>query len=125
VVPFFAHLLAVRPSVYAGSLSPLVLIVSAGDTSYRASPVFYWASLTVIHAFAWALLVGAADRLGRTALDAGATTSPDRAIDADSAERRVRWESINGAVRPVEWLVRRQPGLKAAVWAAALSGSLY
>ena len=38
--------------------------------AYRASPGFYWVSFGVVHAFAWALLIGAADRLGRSVLDA-------------------------------------------------------
>ncbi len=100
------------------SLSPLVTMVYASDLSYRASRSGYWVSLAAVQVMAWLLLAGASLRLRSAVVEAGsAETAPARVV------RRGQGRSVRPTPadeNPVEWLVCRQPGVRAAVWIAAV-----
>jgi hypothetical protein len=66
VVPYLAASMAGRTFVRGvGILSPLALLISAGDVPYQASASFYWSSLVAVQLLAWLLLISAGRRLGR------------------------------------------------------------
>jgi hypothetical protein len=100
------------------SFSPLTALNLAGDLAYRAAPVAYWVSLGTVQALAWLLLAGASFRLRRSVREAGGGELPSAAPISQSRLRRP--QPIAANQDPVEWLVRRQRGLRAAIWAAAL-----
>ncbi len=109
-------------------VSPLVLLISAGDVGYRTAASPYWTSMAALGALSCLLLAGACVRLARALRgegDAGAT--PEQALSgrADSTvpPRRGHW--VAGQASPVAWRAARQRGLKATVWAAALLGFFY
>ncbi|HWX18648.1 MAG TPA: ABC transporter permease subunit [Candidatus Binatia bacterium] len=66
VIPYLVFVILGRGVVHSiGLVSPLVLMVLAGDISYRVSPGEYWTSLVAVHGLAWLLVVGAGVRLRR------------------------------------------------------------
>jgi hypothetical protein len=104
---------------YAGLLSPLVLLIRAGDMHYRTSPILYWVSLFAIQVVTWALLVYAGWRLRREVTRAGCDRNPrprenDRAIGLDV------WQPLKTQAPPVEWLVYREYGVPGGLWAVAV-----
>lgn len=130
-------------SPYIDTVSPLAAFHCASDAAYWSAPGKYWASLAVVHGISWLLLISAGFRLrramreedGRTEAVApaeqntGATReSAGDAVDPASSRSftLVAWKigshKLPDAVDPVRWLVRRQRGLKAVVWAGALIG---
>jgi hypothetical protein len=109
-------------------LSPLVLMISAGDLAYRASAGCYWISLSSLAALSCLLLARACVRLRRGLRAEEATTAAPTRVPPISAENLAgprRRHSFAGEASPIAWRVRRQPGLTATVWAAALVGFLY
>jgi hypothetical protein len=121
-----------------GLLSPLVSLVAAGDSEFRASHSRYWVSLGLVQAVGWALLVAARARLRRSLREDGdlerteeATEKARRTESAANADgppntptgrgKRLKWPL--GAYRdPIEWLVEGQGGVKALVWTGAAVG---
>jgi ABC-type transport system involved in multi-copper enzyme maturation permease subunit len=66
MVPYLTASMAGRTFVRGvGVLSPLSLLISAGDVPYQASAGFYWSSLVAVQLLAWLLLASAGRRLGR------------------------------------------------------------
>jgi hypothetical protein len=101
------------------SLSPLTTMIYADDLSYRASRSDYWVSFAAVQAMAWLLLASASLRLRRAVGDTGSgEMTSARVVRRD---RRCSAPPIPANKNPVEWLVCRQPGLRAAVWTAALA----
>ena len=104
-------------------LSPLSAMIYADDLPYRASGSAYWVSLAVVQAMVWLLLAGGSLRLRRAVVEAG---NPDIASARGVARYRARGaRPILRNGNPVEWLVRRQPGLRAAIWTAALATVIF
>jgi hypothetical protein len=129
-------------------LSPYIILVSplaafhwAGDAAYRFSPGNYWMSLAAVHVISWLLLIGAGFRLRRAMREEDGTTETagaasrktpapgETARDEVDVERSraftlVAWKAgkMPDSLDPVRWLVRRQRGIKAVVWAGALIG---
>jgi hypothetical protein len=101
------------------SLSPLTTMMYAGDLSYRASRSAYWVSLAAVQGMAWLLLASASLRLRRAVGETGSGVTALARLVRRGHARSARPIPENG--NPVEWLVRRQPGLRAAVWTAALA----
>jgi hypothetical protein len=132
-------------------LSPLGTLICAGDVVPQSSSgsyssglwsatVSYWISLAWVQALAWLLLIGAGVRLRRAVREeSGAipcqachqevsqsSENGDRQDACPTRTRRPpRWQQSADHASPVEWLVRRQRGIKAALWMAALLGIVY
>ena len=109
---------------YAGLLSPLVLMIAAGNVAYQAAPAFYWGSLAAVQILGWLLLAGASLRLRRSiGRDGGAEVvrPPPPPKDLERAVGLGRWRPDKAEAGPIEWLVYRQRGVSAAAWAAAVA----
>ncbi|MGO8676727.1 MAG: hypothetical protein ACLQVX_12750 [Limisphaerales bacterium] len=107
------------PGAFWHWFSPLSTMGYAGDLSYRASGSAYWVSLAVVQAMAWLLLAGASLRLRRAVVEAGSAETALVRVAPPGHAGRAR--AIGENESPVEWLVRRQPGLRAALWVAVLA----
>ena len=123
-------------------VSPLKALQLAADAMYRYTPAcyWYWYSLGSVLGISWLLLTAAGLRLRRMmregdeiteSFDAVRTGRPGKAslpgAEADDAASSrgftlvswtLRFAKMKGAEDPVRWLVRRQPGIKAAIWVA-------
>ncbi len=122
VVPFLAYVGWGRGLfLYAGLLSPLVMLMRAGDADYSSSPRFYWISFVAVQLVSWCLLAQAGLRLRRTvASDGGGGTGIRPRQPPEVANRAIGlgvWQPIKEEASPVEWLVYRQYGVHAGVWA--------
>jgi hypothetical protein len=107
-------------------LSPVVLLISAGDLPYRASPSAYWTSMAMLIVLSGLLLAGACVRLRRALRGEGDAVVSRAAASSDTTQPSARgWHSVAARVTPVAWRVSRQRGLYASVWAAAVLGTLY
>ena len=120
LVPFFAYVGWGRGLFfYSGLLSPLVLLLRAGDSAYTTSPGPYWLSLIVVQAFSWCLLARAGLRLRRAVATECAGMSTSSRPDPDVSRRAIGlgvWQPLKEEATPVEWLVHRQYGIHAAIW---------
>jgi hypothetical protein len=104
---------------YSGLLSPLVLLMRAGDVDYTTSPVFYWISLLAVQLVSWCLLVQTGLRLRRAVARGGGTGGVLRRQTSAAANRAIGlgvWQPVKSEAGPVEWLVYRQYGIHAATW---------
>jgi hypothetical protein len=126
-------------------ISPLGALHWAADGVYRVNAQRYWASLAVVQGISWLLLIEAgfrlrramreedrmAERFGVDRREAGVARRPLADV-ADPARRRVftlvawkmRLPKLAETDDPVRWLVRRQRGVKAVVWAGVLVAAL-
>jgi hypothetical protein len=115
----------------------------AADAAYWFAPGGYWISMAAVHGISWLLLITAGFRLRRAMREGGETTEavrppnrkpaapPKSAGDAPAPATSpeftlVAWKigshNLPDALDPVRWLVRRQRGIKAVIWAGALIG---
>jgi hypothetical protein len=92
---------------------PLSALSAADDSTYRRSAAPYWISIAVVHAISWLLIVGAAMRLR-------GTLGEKEEAPAKSVRRAPRRKPLAPGEAPLEWLMRRQRGVKAVVWAGVL-----
>jgi hypothetical protein len=132
VIPFLPYWVGLGGPFYPfATLSPLVSLIVAGDAHYSNSPAFYWLSLLVVQVMAWGLLMAAAFRLQRCSGDdvAPVVTGPSQASpEPKPVEREVglgSWQPVKGESSPIEWLVFRQSGVSAGLWAVALLALAY
>jgi ABC-type transport system involved in multi-copper enzyme maturation permease subunit len=128
---------------YVDLLSPLAAFRDADDAVYRFYPGRYWMSLAAVHGISWLLLITAGFRLRRAMREGDGTAETVGAASRKAAAARepmedtvvqgrpraftlVAWKigsrNMADTVDPVRWLVRRQRGIKAVIWAGALSG---
>jgi hypothetical protein len=126
-------------------VSPLAALEMANDASYLRSAGSFWMSLAALIVMSWLFLIAAGFRLRRamregdgmaeSRLAAGrkaAVSSRPLADANDPANWRgftlIAWKvgcpEGPDLVDPVRWLVRRQGGMKAAIWMGALIGVL-
>jgi hypothetical protein len=141
LIPFAGGL-----SPLPGSLalpSPLYALQLARDARYSAGPSTFWSSVAAVHGMSWLFLIAAGNRLRRTMRgEDGALESPAPAVRKRREEARepvsfvlYRWEipitrprrsdAIEDGTDPLDWLLRRRRGIKAAIWAAALVDALH
>jgi ABC-type transport system involved in multi-copper enzyme maturation permease subunit len=109
-------------------LSPLTAIVIAGDLSYKASPAPFWISLAVVNGLSWLLLVAAVFRLERSVRETHAEVVAPvsvTGVESDGREAIGNRQRFDGRRGPVEWLVRRQRGMRLVFWIAALIAFLH
>ena len=124
LAPGLAGLLLKPLGAVVGLLSPLGAISAAGDTPYKVSKADYWTSLLLVQSIGWALLVAARFRL-RSAWreEQGETTaSPAAAFDWFKEKPRQPLVRPLGNGNPIAWLLQRQRGIQALLWAGALVG---
>jgi len=132
IIPFLPYAVGFGGLLHLfAALSPLVSIIAAGDAHYSSSRGFYWASLLAVHMMAWLILLAAGLRLRRSASDQcselALSPAPVRVV-AKELERDVglgSWQPVKGESSPIEWLVFRQYGVSAGLWAAALLALAY
>ncbi len=121
--------------------SPLSALGAADDAQYRSSSAHYWASIAVVHAISWFLVICAGIRFRRALREDGET--PDRNISPAPRRKAVaageappdfeflvytiplRRKPLAVGDAPLDWLVRRQSGVRTVVWAVALLESAY
>lgn len=105
---------------YAGFFSPLVLLIRAGDASYTSSAGPFWWSFLMVQAVSWSFLVQAGLRLRRAVATEGGVGTEGPRRTKEEADRAVGlgvWQPAKEDAGPVEWLVFRQYGIHAGVWA--------
>jgi hypothetical protein len=152
LVPFLAGVMLGRSGISAAPplpvrLSPLVLLISAGDLPYRTSPGSYWTSMAVLGVLSGLLLAAACDglrqavrgegdrmlmlptavfgRLRRAVRGPGATPTRSPLDTRDHIAQPRRRHRFPEQASPVAWRVSEQRGLRATFWAAALIEFLY
>jgi len=106
-----------------GSVSTLI---AAGDAIYNGSAGLYWTSLLLVHFAGWSLLI-TAGRFLRDATQSDDEIIPDRFTGDEyfkSLERKWPLAWSGKQQQPLEFLARRQRGIKNTLWAAALIGLL-
>jgi len=104
-----------------GSVSTLL---AAGDLAYKNSSATYYGSMLLVHIAGWALLVSAG-RFLRTAARSDEEIISDRFIGDEyynSLRRKSRLAWSDRQRDPIEFLSKRQRGIKGTLWAAALIG---
>jgi hypothetical protein len=124
LVPFFAYVGWGRGIfLYLGLFSPLVLLIRSGDLAYTTSPKFFWLSFFAVHLATWCLLILAGRRLVRAAANEAGTTGSRAGPSPEKAQRAIGlgvWQPVKDEASPVEWLVFRQYGVHAWIWAAGV-----
>jgi len=121
VGPIMRRIGALGPDL--GLLSPLGSLFAAGDAMYKVSPGAYWASLILVHAVGWALVLHAGFGLKhgwREQRDEATASAPLPVKQPDVAGRSR--QPLADDVNPIAWLLRRQRGTQAILWAGALVG---
>jgi hypothetical protein len=109
------------------ALSPLVSLLWASEGHYTSSAKFFWGSLVTVQLLAWFLLITAGIRLRRCAGQDSATGAfelpariqPERAVGLGS------WQPAKADSSPIEWLVFRQYGVSAGIWAIGVLALAY
>jgi hypothetical protein len=105
---------------------PLNALAAAGDGAYKSSAGAYWASIAVVLAISWLLLIRAARRLRCASCEDDVTPAPSvRSAPARSAHYAPRREPIADGEAPMDWLLRRQNDLMPLVWTGALLGTAF
>ena len=104
--------------LYLSWPGPLNALATADDAIYRKSAAPFWISIAVVQAISWLLVIGAGIRLRRAMREDGETP----ANYAFSTRKR---KPLVAGLAPLEWLVRRQNGVRTVVWAGVLLGLAY
>jgi ABC-type transport system involved in multi-copper enzyme maturation permease subunit len=105
-LPLFSQLFHTWPG-------PLSALEAAKDVNYRKSAAPYWVSIVTIHEISWLLVIGAGIRLRR------AMREEDETPVQSASPARIPKPPAAGEA-PLEWLMRRQRGIKTVAWAGAL-----
>ncbi len=126
IVPFYVFSGTSRGLFHAlGLVSPLVLITSAAEAAYAGTPGTFWSSLLIVQILAWVLVFLAGLRLQHAIHDDVAPDIP-KAPEVTKSEPTHTglgsWQPVKGESTAVEWLVYRQSGISAGLWALALLG---
>jgi ABC-type transport system involved in multi-copper enzyme maturation permease subunit len=113
---------------WLGLLSPLFLFSLADAVRYPSSPGSYWISLAAINVLSCLMVALAARRL-RWSLNreapAPAAGAIRRELEIPAPPERARWNVSPSKVTPIQWLVLRQRGVKAALWSSALAAGIF
>ena len=123
VVPFLGYVGWGRGIFfYGGLLSPLVLLIRAGDQAYTTSPALFWCSFAAVQVISWLFLIQAGVRL-RHAVASDGGLNVQRRRTAEELNRAVGlgvWQPAKEDASPVEWLVYSQYGVHAAIWSVGV-----
>jgi hypothetical protein len=116
----------------AGTFSSLLTLIEAGDLHYKSSAGSgwpYWSGIMVVQAIGWIYLSRAGTRMQKMLREEQRPII--RRIEPRSFQpvafqpapfNSGRWPTM---LPPVQWLVRRQRGLKGILWAGVLAGFVY
>jgi hypothetical protein len=108
-----------------GLLSPLVTIFDA-DATTGPEVARYWISLLLVQGLAWALLARADVQLRNSLREDTPDRMPaPRLVRPGLATAAARRGDPPGDGNPIEWLVRRQPGIRTTVWAVGILSITY
>jgi len=147
LAPGLAGLLFKSVGAAIGLLGPLGAVSAAGDASYKVSAAHYWISLVLVQTAGWALVLGAGLRLRRAWQEERGETAGS--LPRPSAEGAAKpdgpWLSCSwtppeagpagegdmetaplpsvrplGDENPIAWLLQRQRGIQALLWAGVL-----
>lgn len=132
VIPFLPYAVGFGGLIrFFTGFSPLVSLIAAGEAHYTSSRSFFWTSVVLVQALGWTLLAGAGYRLRRLTQDpvsdGGPAATPTKPAVAEP-EREVglgSWQPSKSDSSPIEWLVFRQYGVSAGIWAVALLALAY
>jgi hypothetical protein len=107
-----------------GLLSPLGSISAAGDTPYKMSKADYWSSLLLVQAVGWGLLVAAGFRLRSAWREESGEMTASPAVAFEWFKQKPQQPSVRplGDENPIAWLLQRQRGIQALLWAGVLVG---
>jgi ABC-type transport system involved in multi-copper enzyme maturation permease subunit len=108
-----------------GLLSPLVLLLLAGDIRYSATPRLYWLSLILVQFIGWLLVFLAGAQLRKALRGHGATPGfapPPAAKKTERSLGLASWQPVKEEASPIEWVVYRLNGINAIVWIIAVLG---
>lgn len=108
--------------------SPLVSLLWAGEGHYTSSAKFFWGSLATVQIIAWGFLILAGLRLRRAAAHDSFTeglVAPAAIQKADRAVGLGSWQPSKSDSSPIEWLVFRQYGVNAGIWAMGVLALAY
>lgn len=127
-LPLMAAPLRGGPAEFLGAISPTLPHFNALESAYRADPRQFWTGLGVSHLLAWLMIALASmvlphswqDRPRRTETTAAsppptAATSATEAVPSKFALTRRDRDLLESD--PLEWLIGRRQGVRAAVWA--------
>src|ERR1039458_6018520 len=106
-------------------LSPLRTLSVAGDAMYKGAPGEYWTSLILVQAMSWALVFGAGFRLRSGWREERGELMAPALATVDDPEPEAALPSrapLGDAANPIAWLLQRQVGIQALIWAGALVG---
>lgn len=109
-------------------LSPLVTLLAGRDDSYKVNPSLFWVSFAALQVMAWLFLLLTAVRLRRSLREPDGSLSPRERAGVGGKEAFVSTTiplSFVGNKNPIYWLVQRQRGIRAALWAAATIEVVY
>lgn len=124
LVPFFSYVGWGHGLFFDfGLLSPIVLLIRAGDLVYTSSPGPFWCSVLAVQLASWILIVQAGLRLRRAATGESGTADGVWGSAAKKPDRAVGlgvWQPVKAEASLVEWLVYRQYGIHAGIWALAV-----
>jgi len=124
-VPLIALVGAARGSTLLSLpaiVSPLVGLVFSDAAAYQRSPHLFWLGLAGGQVAAWFLIRRAAARLSRTLREEEVALTPILSSTIPKPLVSRVPDLVDDADGPVHWLVNRQRGVRAAIWAAALIG---
>ncbi|MGD0262171.1 MAG: hypothetical protein ABSD29_20590 [Verrucomicrobiota bacterium] len=108
-----------------GLLSPLVTIFDA-DATTGPEVARYWISLVLVQGLAWVLLARADMKLRDSLREDAPDRMPlARVAKAGLAAAAARRGDPPGDGNPIEWLVRRQPGIRTTLWAVGILSIAY
>jgi hypothetical protein len=110
------------------AMSPLVSVVWASQGHYTSSAAFFWSSLACVQLLAWAFLVRAGFRLRRATAEDGAEAPPAPRTPPEQSQKALglgSWQPVKADSSPIEWLVFRQSGVGAGIWAVGLLALAY
>jgi hypothetical protein len=135
ILPFLGQVL-LQPYPVGRVFSPLGTLIEAGDSHYGMSFASwwpYWLGIIGVHAIGWMFLVRAGTRMRRMVREEHVRTimvpSPDKVkddiVDDGYCVASFKPEPLRVITPRIAWLVRRQRGLRAILWAGVLVGLLY
>ena len=120
IVPFLAYVGWGRGVFfYGGLLSPVVLLIRAGDQAYTTSPALFWWSFAAVHLISWCFLIRAGALLYQAVGRDGGLNVERQRRSAKELSRALGlgvWQPSKEDSSPVEWLVYRQYGVHAVIW---------
>ncbi len=127
LAPGLAGLLLKPLGAVVGLLSPLGAISAAGDAPYKVSKADYWTSLLLVQAMGWALLVAARFRLRSAWREEHRETTASPAATFEWFKEKPQQPLVRplGNGNPIAWLLQRQRGIQALLWAGALVGGFH